>query len=720
MRPRTALIRLGVDIGEFTDPVGAVERAVEAERLGYDYVLAASTEGGLDAWALLSWTAARTERIGLVAAGLDVAEIRPAVLARAAGSLDVLGKGRVTLELRPSPAAAEAVTVLRRMWDTSQRRVHHDGAFRLAGAEPGPLPAHDVRIWIGGDDPNAVKVAADAADGWRAGVPGQDSRQLARTMQLLAKAVAEAGRDERELDRVVTLPDTVGAHDVETLASLVTEHGVTTFVLRVDERSPADALERFAREVAPRLNEAAQHAMTEGRFSPVPMRRAEVRAQRVPGIDYDGLPANLAATAVEPGDLLYPTTRSTYLRGGAPGLVLRPQTVDDVVDAVAFAHRHRHVPLGIRSGGHGISGRSTNDGGLVIDLGALNAIEVLDEDRRLVRIGPGARWRDVARALQPYGWALGSGDYGGVGVGGLATSGGIGYLSRKHGLTIDHLQAVDMVLADGSTVRASHAENPELFWAVRGAGAGFGIVTGFEFTVDEVSDVGWAQLAFWVADPADFLLKFGAAVTAAPRETTPFLIMNSSSAQVMAMVATDDPDEILAQLRPIAQIAPLVQQQVVVAPYAAVMNMFPDAPHQGRGEPVSRSGLVTSITPEFAEDSARLLASGAVHWFQLRSMGGAIADVAPEETAFAHRDAAFQITAMGSHPQRVDRWWNELRKHFSGIYLNFESDTSPQRVAEAFPPPVLSRLRKLKAELDPTGLFRDNFTLAENPVGRTA
>src|SRR5690606_4587085 len=202
-------------------------------------------------------------------------------------------------------------------------------------------------------------------------------------------------------------------------------------------------------------------------------RTAAARALRRDGIDYDGVPASLAATAVEPGDPEYLAASSTYLRGGAPGLVLRPETPEQVADALEFARAHTHVPLGVRSGGHGISGRSTNDGGVVIDVGRMNRIEVLDASRRLVRIGPGATWKQVAAALDPYGWALGSGDYGGVGVGGLATAGGIGLLGRAHGLTIDRLRAVELVLADGTLVRASADEHPDLFWAVRGAGANF-------------------------------------------------------------------------------------------------------------------------------------------------------------------------------------------------------------------------------------------------------
>src|SRR5690606_15103346 len=138
--------------------------------------------------------------------------------------------------------------------------------------------------------------------------------------------------------------------------------------------------------------------------------------------------------------------------------------------------------------GHGISGRWPEDGGVVIVLGALDTMEVLDEATRRVRIGPGARWGEVAAALAPRGWAITSGDYGGVGVGGLATAGGIGFLGRLQGLTIDRLRAVEMVLADGSLVRASESEKPDLFWGVRGAGFLLGIVTSFEFEAGEVGD----------------------------------------------------------------------------------------------------------------------------------------------------------------------------------------------------------------------------------------
>ena len=179
------------------------------------------------------------------------------------------------------------------------------------------------------------------------------------------------------------------------------------------------------------------------------------RAKRLPGIAYDSVPASLKDSVMSRDHFNYPRVKSTFFRGGAPGIVFQTKHTGQVVEAVRFARSHTHLPLGIRSGGHGIRGRSTNDGGIVIDLSRMAKIEVLDPSIRLVRIEPGARWMDVAAALAPLGWALSSGDSGAVGVGGLATAGGIGLLGRAHGLTIDRLRAVELVLADGSVVRAS-------------------------------------------------------------------------------------------------------------------------------------------------------------------------------------------------------------------------------------------------------------------------
>jgi hypothetical protein len=501
---------------------------------------------------------------------------------------------------------------------------------------------------------------------------------------------------------------------VRDLLPLVVEDGAGTFILVSDD--PA-MLEQFAREVMPALREAVAGVLPSLDRTPT-LRRAEARAKRRPGIAYDDLPASLANSAIEPGDLAYARVKSTYMRGGAPGIVLPVNDRAQVIDALAFARKHPDLPLSIRSAGHGISGRSTNDGGIVIDLSQMNAIEVLDPLRRRVRIGPGARWMDVAAALEPYGWALSSGDYGGVGVGGLATAGGIGWLAREHGLTIDHLRAADMVLADGSVVRASEKENPDLFWAVRGAGANFGIVTSFEFQVDEIGDVGWAQLVLDAGDPAGLLERWGAAVEASPRDLTSFIILGPprrgqpAVTQMMTMVDSNQPETIINRLQPLANAAPLYDQYVVITSYAAVMANAQPGYHHGQGEPVGRSGLVDHITPEFAAAAARLIRSGEVYFFQIRSVGGAVSDVDPDATAYANRAANFSVAAFGINRARMDAVWNELAPYFDGLYLSFETDLRPERVNDAFPPRTLERLRELKARYDPDNVFRDNFNIA--------
>jgi hypothetical protein len=456
-----------------------------------------------------------------------------------------------------------------------------------------------------------------------------------------------------------------------------------------------------------------------------PRRSAVVRARRVPGIDYDGVPESLADAAVEPGDRGYRAVSSTYMRGGAPGLVLRAPTVAEVADAIRFVRGQRDVPLGIRSAGHGVSGRSTNRGGIVIDVGAMNSIDVLDRDRRLVRIGPGATWKQISVALLPYGWAIGSGDYGGVGVGGLATAGGIGFLSREQGLTIDRLRAVELVLADGSEVRASAEENPDLFWAVRGAGANFGVATAFEFEAAAVGEVGWARLIFVSTDLEGTLRRYGELASSAPRDTSVFLVtgppqQGQSVIQLFGVVDNADPDVVIARLTPFLDLGTLAQQQVVITPYAGVMGMAADVGpegHQGYGDVHSRSAFIPALTASVAQDTARMLRGGEVFFFELRAMGGAIADVPADATAFAHRSAAFQLAALGASERGLDAAFAPVRKHAEGLYLSFETDQGPERLRDAFPAATLERLRRLKRRYDPANLFHDNFNIDPGDPG---
>lgn len=743
--------------GTFITPLhNAPETVVTLARLseehGYDLVTFQDhpyQPAFLDTWTLMAWVAGQTERIHISANVLNVPLRAPAVLARAATSLDLLSRGRFNLalgagafwaaieanggrRLAPSEAVdalSEAIDVIRDMLDVDEDTpLKFDGDYyHLDGVQRGPVPAHDIPIWVGALKPRMLRLIGHKADGWLPSIGFMKQGEFQAGNRIIDEAAQEAGRDPREIRRLVNIAGQFSTSRggflngpseqwVDELLPLVVDDGVSTFILMADD---ARTLEQFAHEVAPALREAVQRELPEASSEPK-MRRAAVRAKRRAGIDYDNVPTSLVNGVIEPGDSGYWRVKSTYLRGGSPGIVFQVKNTSEVVEAIAFARSHAHLPLSIRSAGHGISGRSTNDGGIVIDLSKMNKIEVLNQATRRVRIMPGARWMDVATALAPYGWALSSGDYGGVGVGGLATAGGVGWLARKQGLTIDHLRAVEIVLADGSIVRASDEENVDLFWAVRGAGANFGIVTSFEFEVDVVGNVGWAQLVFDASDPAGLLEKWGAAVEAAPRDLTSFIIMgpprrgNPTVAQLMAVVDSDNPDVIIDQLQPIARIAPIYNQHVVITSYANIMANAQGGDHNGTGDPVARSGLIRHITPEFAAAAARMLQSGAVYFFQIRSVGGAVSDVAPDATAYSYRSANFAVTAFGVNRQRMNALWDEMHHHFDGLYLSFETDLRAERLNDAFPPRTLERLRALKAHYDPNNVFRDNFNLAFN------
>jgi alkanesulfonate monooxygenase SsuD/methylene tetrahydromethanopterin reductase-like flavin-dependent oxidoreductase (luciferase family)/FAD/FMN-containing dehydrogenase len=744
-------LEFGTFITPSNDPATTpVALAQLSEQLNYDLVTFQDhpyQPAFLDTWTLLTWVAAQTERIRVSGNVLNVPLRPPAVLARAAVSLDRLSGGRFDLALgaggfwdaieamggrRLEPGQAvqaleEAIDVIRGVWDAENKTpLRVPGEFHhVNGAQRGPAPAHDIPIWIGAYKPRMQRLVGRRADGWLPSLAYLKPGDLAAGNAKIDEAAQQVGRDPREIRRILNVsgkfqPQTSGTLQgpadqwVETLLPLAVRDGIGTFVLGSDDPR---TLQTFAEEVIPALREAVSVERGPERPAGAPVVRSlSIRAKRRTGIDYDAIPTALADAVIEPGDARYSRVRSTYMRGGSPGLVLQVVSVEQVVLALAFA-RTQDVPLAVRSGGHGISGRSTNDGGIVLDVSRLNSIEILDEQTRRIRLGPGARWMDVAAALAPHGWALSSGDYGGVGVGGLATAGGIGWLAREHGLTIDHLRAVEIVLADGTVTRADAQENPDLFWAVRGAGANFGIVTSFEFEVDEVGDVGWAQLALDAGDTAGFLQRWGAAQEAAPRDLTSFLIMGRPRprqpivATVMAMVNSADPETIVARLQPLADAGPLLDQSVTLTTYAEVMANASSAGHNAQGEPAARSGLIDHITPEFAGAVARMIATGAVYFFQIRSVGGAVADVDPAETAYANRSANFSITALGANHADLDRVWDELHSHFGGVYLSFDTDLRPERLADAFPPATLARLVEIKARLDPDNVFRDNFNI---------
>jgi FAD/FMN-containing dehydrogenase/alkanesulfonate monooxygenase SsuD/methylene tetrahydromethanopterin reductase-like flavin-dependent oxidoreductase (luciferase family) len=712
----------------------------------------------LDTWTLLTWVAAHTERVGISANVLNLPLRPPAVLARAAASLDLLSGGRFELGLgagafwdaieamggpRRTPgdgvdALGEAIDIIRGIWyppaPGERRGVYVDGRhYRVSGAKRGPEPAHDISIWLGARKPRMLRLIGRKADGWiPPGLPslldGDMEGELERGNRIIDDAATAAGRDPREVRRLLNVTGHFGSANrgflqgppeqwVEELLPLVLEHGFATFILMGDDPR---AIELWAGEVAPALREAVARErrdagtpsgeVTRGRAGP------DSLALRRDGIDYDALPPALQSEAIEPGDRAYRNVRSTYLRSGSPGLVIRPGSVDEVVDALAFA-REQDVPLAVRSGGHGIGGRSTNDGGIVIDLAKLDRIDVLDAARGRVRLGPGARWGHVARALAPHGLVLSSGDYGDVGVGGLATAGGIGFLARRHGLTIDHVTAAELVLADGTFVRASASEHPDLLWAVRGAGGNFGIVTALELDADRLRDVLFSVMVFDGSDTASLLQRWGEVLESAPRELTSFLYAFARDAstivRLMSVYAGDDVEAGAEALTPLLEVGPLLDQRTTRAPYAAIVPPSNNRHHGGQTRPLVSNGFAEHMTPELSERVAAGLATRVAPWVAIRSVGGAVNDIDPQATAYAHRHQSFSVSSvgLGAGEAAFHRHWDELRPHLDGLYISFETDERPQRLHDAFPGEALTRLRRLKAQYDPDNVFNQNFPI---------
>ncbi|MFJ4985362.1 LLM class flavin-dependent oxidoreductase [Streptomyces sp. NPDC088732] len=725
------------------DPEAVVDLALLAERVGLDLVSYQDhpyQNGFLDTWTLMSWVAARTTSIRLATNVANLPLRPPAVLARAAASLDLLSGGRVELGLgaggfRDAIAAmggpdrtvgesvsalGEAIDVIRGIWDEGNRSpLRVKGRYyTVDGAKRGPAPAHELGIWLGAYKPRMLRLTGAKADGWIPTINYVNSPDMAESSRIIDEAAAENGRDPREIRRVLNIFGGVGrgtepwqgpADDwIERMLPLILEHGFDTIILGSD--NPSDIV-AFAEEIAPAVREAVAAERAAAGTPTGRVRSAAALAKRAPGIDYEALPAPLAARAVEPGDRGYAALRSTYFTAGTPGLVLRPSNAEETAAALSYA-RAQGVPFAVRSGGHGISGRSTNNGGIVIHLGAMNGVEVIDRERRLVRVGAGARWGEVAQKLAPARLAISSGDFGDVGVGGLATAGGVGFLSRSYGLTIDHVRGAEVVLADGRVVRADAENHPDLFWALRGAGAGMGIVTSFDIEATELGDVIYGRFAHEVKDLGAFLQAWGRLTESSPRELTPFLVVAAQGGRRIAhttvLWANDDTERATKALEAFLNLAPVLDQQAAITPYAAFMAPQ-NNPQDGHSGPNFRSALVDHLDERTTGVISGMFDKGETGYFQIRTVGGAVNDTPADATAYAHRTQNFALAVVPRGSAADLKSWDDI--DFRGLYPSFESHAQDSALSKAFPPATLERLRRIKAAYDPENVFRGNFTI---------
>ena len=424
------------------------------------------------------------------------------------------------------------------------------------------------------------------------------------------------------------------------------------------------------------------------------------------------------------GDDGYDESARGFIAAGEPALVVRPRNPEQVAEAVDLAVRD-DLAVSVRSGGHSLVGHSSNTGGIVIDLRHLDAIEVLDAERRLVRIGGGATWKRVAGALAQRGWGLTSGDTTSVGVGGLTLGGGIGWMVRRHGLTIDNLQSARVVTADGRLLTASADENPDLFWALRGGGGNFGVVVDFDFVVHETSTVHYGAITYSLESPVELFTRWRDAMRAAPDElsSTLALVPRFPGAPAIAQVLVcyaGDPGAPLsvadAAIEPLLELGTVTEATITERRYAEIL----EDPMRPPGiRPFGRNILVSSLDDDVIDAAVAAHQGTAPTAIAVRSLGGAFGRVPSEATAFAHRDAEAMILCAVLLPETTPEAevaaalepWGPAAALGTGTYTNFQGSATADDVAAAYPPATLARLAEVKRTYDPGNVFALNHNI---------
>lgn len=449
------------------------------------------------------------------------------------------------------------------------------------------------------------------------------------------------------------------------------------------------------------------------------------------GFSIQDLRSVFNGNVIAPGDPGYDQGRTTFYAGfdHRPAAILRPRNAQDVARAVLYA-REYGMELSVRSGGHSVAGHSVSDGGLMLDLREMKGLDI-DVQNRTAWAETGLTAGEVTNALAAHGLAVGFGDTASVGIGGITLGGGVGYLSRKYGLTIDSLLAAEVVTADGQILYTDDSTYADLFWAIRGGGGNFGVATRFKYRLYEVDKV-FGGVLILPATP-EVIEGVVDAAGAAPEELTG--IFNVMPAPPMPFV----PKEIYGQLIVMGVIVyagPVEEGERVVAPFRALAEpiadllkpmrypeIYFDEGSEGEGEfHPTAAGLTV-----FLDDVDRQSAEQIVHYLessdapmrvaQIRVLGGAIARVPVEATAFANRKRNVMLGIYAFYMNAAERdvrqaWADELARKVQrgerGAYVNFLANEGEARLREAYPGSTWERLREIKARYDPTNLFRLN------------
>jgi FAD/FMN-containing dehydrogenase len=455
------------------------------------------------------------------------------------------------------------------------------------------------------------------------------------------------------------------------------------------------------------------------------------------------LDAGFTGSLIRPKDPEYDRGRKIWngMIDRRPSLIARCGSPDDIVACVRFA-RANQLLVSIRGGGHNVAGTAVCDGGLMIDLSQMKDIRI-DPNQRTARAAAGLLWGDFDRECQTFGLATTAGIVTHTGIAGLTVGGGIGHLMRKHGLTCDNLLAVDLITADGDLLHAGPDEEADLFWAVRGGGGNFGIVTSFEYRVHPVGPEVVAGLIMHRAERATEVLRFyrdfvqhaprelGTVVSLRTAPILPWVPENLRGRPVVAIAVcfagpTAEGERVLQPLR---GFGPPAADLVMPKPYLEHQSMF-DAtvPHGWRYywksvslPPLTDAAIDALVTTAWRKRSPR-------SYMILFHKGGAVRDLSDEHMAYSGRDAEHELNIHGAwtaeDPENDDTLWvresfeRTIRHSTGGVYLNFLGDEGQERVRAAYGPIKYERLVGLKRRYDPDNFFRLNQNIDPSGIPR--
>ena len=454
-------------------------------------------------------------------------------------------------------------------------------------------------------------------------------------------------------------------------------------------------------------------------------------------INVSHLRASLNGTVIDSDDPRYDAVRRVFFTGfdRRPAAIVRVGDASDVARVVTLA-RETGAELAVRSGGHSRAGHGTSDGGIILDLSQMNAVEI-DADGRAVWAQTGVKAGDYTRATGERGLATGLGDTASVGLGGITLGGGIGFLVRKHGLTIDDVLAAEVVTADGEHLDVDEHAHPDLFWALRGGGGNFGVVTRLRLRLHEIDQVVGGMLLLPAS--ADVITGLVAAADAAPEDLS--VIANVLKAPPLPFIAPEHHGKPVVMAQMVYAGGPAVGEKAIApirslaTPLADMVRPIrypemyaPEAP--GPAFDVGTNLLVDELSADGAETILAHLetATAAIAAVQLRVLGGAVARVPDDATAFGHRSAKLMMN-IAARDARVEKraehetWAAGLAKALSGgvttpAYVGFIGEEGEAGVRRAYPPATLQRLAQVKRRYDPDNVFHLNLNVAPDMQGR--